>query len=178
MKAKEITINSKKVYDGKIIDVYQDEVAINQHHSFRELVNHPGGVCICAITDTDHIIVVSQYRYGAKDFLLELPAGKKEPLEDPLVTAKRELMEETGYQAHTFESYGVFYPSPAYLNEVIHLYVATDLEFVGQQLDDGEYLDVSFVPLDQLLANIKNHQITDGKTVALLLKVALVRNRL
>ena len=178
MKVKENTINSKKMYDGRIIDVYLDQVSVNQHITTRELVDHPGGVCICALTQDNHVIMVQQYRYGAKDFLWELPAGKKEPLEDPLLTAQRELMEETGYQAKHFESAGLFYPSPAYLNEVIHLYIATDLEYVGQQLDEGEYLELSLVPLQDLIEKIRTHEIIDGKTIALLLKVALKQNRL
>jgi ADP-ribose pyrophosphatase len=99
--------------------------------------------------------------------------GKKEPNEDPLFTAQRELIEETGYSASTWIDYGVVYPSPAYLNEVIHLYVASDLTYVGQNLDDGEFLSVHMTPINDLLKDIVSGQIKDSKTAVLVMRYAL-----
>ncbi len=170
MKQFEKTLSGKKLYDGKIVNVRIDQVEVNQQQQLREVVEHPGGVCVLAINHKHEALVVEQFRYGIKAFMLELPAGKKEVNEAPLLTAKRELLEETGYQAKTWLEFGIFHPSPAYLDEVIYLYVATDLVAKSQQLDEGEYLDSFFLNLDTLKAKIINNEITDGKTIALILR--------
>ncbi len=177
MKIIEKTLSKSTKYQGRIINVRVDQIEVNQEIRTREIVEHPGGVCILAINHKNEVLVVEQYRYGAQRFLLELPAGKKEINEDPLLTAKRELLEETGFKAATWESFGVFYPSPAYLDEVIHLYIATDLEAKSQQLDEGEYLDTFFLPLDKLEQMIMDHEIIDGKTIACVLKYCFKRNK-
>ncbi len=175
MKRIEKTLTKSTKYLGRIINVRVDQVKVNQETRVREIVEHPGGVCILAINHKNEVLVVEQYRYGAQTFLLELPAGKKERDEDPLLTAKRELLEETGFKASYWEPFGLFYPSPAYLDEVIHFYIATGLEAKSQQLDEGEYLDTFFLPLDKLKQMIIDHQITDGKTIACVLKYILKR---
>ncbi len=175
MKRLEKTLTKSTKYLGRIINVRVDQVEVNQETRAREIVEHPGGVCILAINHKNEVLVVEQYRYGAQTFLLELPAGKKESDEDPLLTAKRELLEETGFKASCWESFGLFYPSPAYLDEVIHFYIATNLEAKSQQLDEGEYLDTFFLPLAKLKQMILDHEISDGKTIACILKYSLKR---
>lgn len=170
MKKKETTLNQEIIYKGKIVNIRNDQVEVNNSTRLREVVEHPGGVCILAINKNNEVMVVEQYRYGIEQFLLELPAGKKEPNDDPLITAQRELLEETGITASNWEYFGVFYPSPAYLSEVIHLYVATELQFSTPNLDDGEYLDAYFLPLETLKQKIMSNEITDGKTIALILR--------
>ena len=170
MKRKENKLNSKKMYQGIVVDIRHDEVLVKNKKHLREVIEHPGGVCVLAFNNSNEVLVVEQFRAGAEDFLIELPAGKKEAGEDPLLTAKRELLEETGYQAKKWLEYGTFYPSPAILNEVIHLYVAQDLKYEKQALEDDEYLDCFFLSLEKLKEMILNHQIKDGKTIALVLK--------
>lgn len=169
----EETVSSQEKFRGKIVRLRHDHIVVNQRPGFREVVEHPGGVCILAITQDLHVLTVNQYRYAQKEVLSELPAGKKESNEEPLVTAKRELLEETGYTAYHWVDYGVVYPSPAYLDEVIHLFVATDLSYVGQQLDDGEYLSVTMTPIQLLLKDIVNGLIKDSKTAVLVMRYAL-----
>jgi ADP-ribose pyrophosphatase len=174
MKQKETTLTQKIQYNGKIINIRLDQIEVNNTTRIREVVEHPGGVCVLAINHKNEVVVVEQYRYGISQFLLELPAGKKEINEDPLLTAQRELLEETGIKANHWESLGVFYPSPAYLDEVIHLYVATNLHASNQNLDEGEYLDSYFLPLETLKQKVLINEITDGKTIALILRYALL----
>jgi ADP-ribose pyrophosphatase len=169
----EETVSSQEKFKGKIVRLRHDEIMVNQRLGFREVVEHPGGVCVLAITQDHHILTVDQFRYAQKEVLKELPAGKKELNEDPLFTAQRELIEETGYSASTWIDYGVVYPSPAYLNEVIHLYVATDLTYVGQNLDDGEFLSVHMTPINDLLKDVVSGQIKDSKTAVLVMRYAL-----
>ncbi|MGB4985235.1 MAG: NUDIX hydrolase [Erysipelotrichaceae bacterium] len=161
-------IARKEVYDGKIIKVFVDDILDERlRPTVRELVVHVGGVCVLACVD-DEIYFVKQHRYPFDDYLLELPAGKKEVGEEPLVTAIRELEEEIGYHPHKMEFYGEFIPTCAYDSEVIHLYVASDLEFVGQNLDEGEYIEVIKIHKDKVKAMLKNNEFTDGKTAYLL----------
>lgn len=177
MKKFETMITQKKQYHGKIINVRLDEVEVDNLQRLREVVEHPGGVCILAINHKNEALVVEQYRYGVEQFLLELPAGKKELNEDPLLTAKRELLEETGFKANTWVDFGVFYPSPAYLNEVIHCYVASDLTASSQQLDEGEYLDTYFLDLDSLKDKVLSNEIKDGKTIACVTRYLMMQNK-
>jgi ADP-ribose pyrophosphatase len=177
MKKKEKTLSKSTQFSGKIFNVRVDQVEVDQQKRVREIVDHPGGVCILALNHKNEALVVEQYRYGAQRFMLELPAGKKERHEDPLLTAKRELLEETGFKANQWEPFGIFYPSPAYLNEVIYFYVAHDLEAKSQQLDEGEYLDTYFLSLDTLKEKALNNEITDGKTIALILRYCFIKNK-
>jgi len=169
----EETVSSQEKFRGKIVRLRHDEILVNHHVGLREVVEHPGGVCVMAITQDNHVLTVDQFRYAQKEVLKELPAGKKEPTEEPFITAQRELLEETGYMASTWQNFGVVYPSPAYLDEVIHLYVATGLTFVGQHLDDGEYLSVYMTPIKDLLRDIVSGEIKDSKTAVLVMRYAL-----
>lgn len=170
MKQFEKTLTATHQYHGKIVNVRLDEVQVNQQQRLREVVEHPGGVCVLAINEHDEAVLVEQFRYGIKDFTLEVVAGKKEPHEAPLLTAQRELLEEAGYQAQTWLDFGVFHPSPAYLDEVVHCYIAKDLIKGKQQLDEGEHLDVHWLPLAAIQEKILNNDITDGKTIACVLR--------
>lgn len=170
----EKTLTSDVVYDGKIITVYKDEVKLSTGKtSFREVVEHSGGVVILALCKKDgveKVLMVKQFRYPLKQALLELPAGKLEKGEDPLEAAKRELKEETGYSAKKWQDLGYVYTSPGYSDEKLYLYRAEDLEFVGECPDEGEILIEYEYTIDKIEKMIKNNEITDAKTVCAVMR--------
>lgn len=170
----EKTLTSDVVYDGKIITVYNDKVEISTgKSSYREVVEHSGGVVILAVHKKDNIekiLMVKQFRYPLKQALLEFPAGKLEKNEDPFEAAKRELTEETGYIAQNWEDLGYIYTSPGYSNEKLYLYKATNLEYVGDCPDEGEILIEYEFSTDEIKKMIQNGDITDAKTICAFMK--------
>lgn len=172
MELKEKQIRSEEVFKCKVFTVRKDDVLLPDGTvTERDVVNHLGGVCIAAKKTDGTFIVVNQYRYALNQELTEFVAGKKEKGEDPLETAKRELIEESGYEAANFECFGKFIPTCGYDNEVIDLYYADDLTYVGQNLDSNEFLNVSSMTLDDIMEKIHNGEITDGKTIILAYKL-------
>ena len=169
-------ISSRDVYHGCIVDVHMDEVSLpNGKRSQREVVEHPGGVCILPLDDQMRVITVTQYRYVFEKNLLELPAGKLDrDSEDQLEAAKRELSEETGLEAAKWTYLGYTLASPGFCDEALHMYLARDLTRTGQHLDEDEFLDVVTMPFDQLLEQVMDGTITDAKTVAITLKVKVL----
>lgn len=171
MNFEEKTLKSECVYDGKIMTVCRDEVEIsNGRKSFREIVHHSGGVVILALKDTNTALLVKQFRYPFKETILELPAGKLEKNEDPDLAAKRELEEETGYRAMFWKSLGYIYTSPGYSDEKLYLYLAKDLEFVGEHPDEGEIIKALEIDLSELKQKIKTGEINDAKTVCAVMR--------
>ncbi|HZQ61712.1 MAG TPA: NUDIX hydrolase, partial [Casimicrobiaceae bacterium] len=138
----------------------------------REYIVHPGAVLMLPVKDDGRLVAVRQYRYPHRRVFLEFPAGKLDPGEDALTTAKRELIEETGYTARTWTRLGVVHPVIAYSNEAIELYLAQGLEHVGAKLDDGEFLEVLELSVDDMLGRLDRGEVTDSKTVAALLLYA------
>lgn len=158
-----MTKNRETLYQGSIINVYKED-----HHDFKaELVEVSEAVCIAASPDDIHYLMVDQYRYGISKVLREFPAGKVDPNESHLEAAQRELREETGYSAQEMIYLGPIYSSPAFLNEVLHLYQAKNLTYLGQDLDEDEDITISLMSLSDL----NNADITDAKTLALLYKL-------
>lgn len=165
MNLEEKTLSTKSVYNGKILDVRLDEVEIaNGKKSFREVVEHSGGVVIVAIKG-DKILFVKQFRYPVKEIILELPAGKLERGEDPNIACERELEEETGYRANYWKSLGFIYTSVGFCDEKLYLYLAQDLEFVGEHPDEGEILENYEYTIADVEKMIKNGEINDAKTI-------------
>ena len=134
----------------------------------REYVVHPGAVLMLPILADGRLVLERQFRYPVDRVMLEFPAGKIDPCETPLATAQRELREETGYAADTWEHLGTVHPEIGYSTEVIEMYIATDLAHIGAQLDDGEFLDVVLMTEDEVLAAFDAGLVTDGKTIAAL----------
>lgn len=164
-------VRSEMLYEGRIVNLYSDDIVYgNGKPAKREVVTHPGGSCIVAINDQNEVYFVRQYRYVFEKFLLELPAGKRDNHEDPFLTAKRELAEETGMEAKTWVDLGSSLSSPGIFTERIFLYAAKDLTPVGQHLDDGEYLDVLTIPYDKAIEMVRNGELEDAKTQLALLK--------
>ena len=171
MELTEKKINRKVIYEGKIINVYNDTVLLpNGKETHRELVEHHGGVCVAALTDEGSLLFVRQFRYPYGRVLLELPAGKLEKGEDPLSAGMRELEEECGVVAEKVFPMGTVYPTVAYCTEIIHLFLAQGLSKTHQHLDDGEFLSVEEIPLKEAVKLVMNGEISDSKTVALILK--------
>lgn len=164
-------LNSKEVFKGKIIDLCVDDVILeNGSLATREVINHPGGVGIVPLTDDNKVVMVKQFRYPFSKVILEIPAGKLDLGEDPLEAGKRELLEETGIKADFYKSIGQLYPTPAFLKEIIYMYVAKGLKNFSQSLDEDEFLDVEYIDIDKLVDMILNGEIKDSKTQTAILK--------
>ena len=175
----EKTIGSKDVFNGRVIHVTLDEVELeNGDKASREVVGHPGGVCVAALTDKDELLFVRQFRYPYKEVLLELPAGKLEKGQNPLDNGKRELLEETGAIGRQYMTLGKLYPSPGYCGEIIHMYFCRIDHYEKQQLDEDEFLDVERIPLDKAVEMVLNGELPDAKTQAAVLKTALMIKKL
>lgn len=167
-KFEEITISSETIYEGRIIDVKKDQVRLpNGKTGTRELVKHPGAVGIIPITEQGRLIVVEQYRKPLERSIVEIPAGKLEPGEEPAVTAVRELEEETGYGAKDFTYLQTIATSPGFADEVIHLYVAKDLYKIDQPAspDEDEFVELMDISLEEAEEMIQDGRIYDAKTV-------------
>ena len=174
----EKTLKTDILYEGRIITLQKDEVELeNGTTATREVINHPGGVCVVPVTDRNEVILVKQYRYPFKTTLLEVPAGKLNYGEDHFECGKRELKEETGAVAENFVYMGELYPTTAYLTERIHMYLATGLSFEEQNLDDDEFLDVIKMPLDKAIELVMSNEIKDAKTQIALLKAKILLNK-
>lgn len=167
MELTEKKISGEVVYKGKIITVCRDMVTLpNGAQAQRDLVCGHGAVTVIPVDSEGNTILVRQYRYAAGQELLEAPAGKMEAGEDPALCAGRELIEETGFKAGRLIKLGSVYASPGYSNELLHLYIALDLEEVGADPDDDEFIITEKLPLGELKERIMAGQIHDAKTVA------------
>lgn len=171
----EITVAQEMQYEGIIVNVRRDKARLhNGVIADREVVEHPGGVAIFAIDEQEQVIMVRQYRYPMGEEILELPAGKLEPGEEPKRCALRELQEETGVLPGSVQALGFSYSSPGIFAEKIHLFLAQDLKAGIASPDEDEFLDVVRVPLDRLLSMIAEDQIVDAKTIVGTMKAMLL----
>lgn len=178
MKLIETTVKKNYVYNGKIINVRRDEAALhNGKPCTREVVEHSGGVCVAALTDKGELLFVRQFRYPYGEVIIELPAGKLEKGEDPFEAGKRELEEETGHVADKYYDLGKFYPTPGYCGEIIHLYAASQLHETQMNPDEDEYLEVERISVDKAVEMVLAGEIPDGKTQALVMRVAEMLRR-
>ncbi|MCL2663918.1 MAG: NUDIX hydrolase [Oscillospiraceae bacterium] len=164
-------LESEKVYNGLIVDVRMDIAELqNGRRVRREVVEHPGGVCIVAVTNDNKVLLVKQYRYTMGEELLEIPAGKLEKGEDPFECAVRELSEETGYTADTWISLDMIYPSAGVYKEILYQYLALDLQPGKMHLDENELLSVEEIDIDEVIAKIMANELRDAKTIIGVLK--------
>ena len=174
---KEIFLCREDKFQGRVVSVHVDQVQLpNGHQSFREVVDHNGGVAILALDDDNNVLTVTQYRYVFGREMLELPAGKLEKGEDPASAALRELREETGASPDEFLPLGTILPSPGCYGETLHLYFARGLHFGEARPDEDEFLRVERIPFDEMVRRILAGKIVDGKTVAAVLKAKLLLN--
>lgn len=169
----EKTVSEETIFSTSFAKIRLDDILDPYGNPGKRLVvQHPGGVAVAAIKD-EQVLLVRQYRYAVKEVVLEIPAGKLEFGEEPLGCGKRELIEETGFKAKNFESLGVMLPTPGYSSEHIYLYEASDLHFVGQHLDPGEYVEPIWMPIDEVVEKILSGEITDAKTQIAIMKYVL-----
>lgn len=175
MELTEKTLHSEKIFDGRILHIRRDTVELpNGTQATREVVDHPGGVCVLALDGEGRALLVSQFRYPYGQVLRELPAGKLEYGEDPERAAIRELREETGAVAGDFRPLGELYPSPGYCGEIIRMYLARELRFGEMELDEDEFLNVERIPFDRLVEQVLSGEVKDAKTIAAVLKAKLL----
>lgn len=167
-KFEEKTIHTERIFEGKIINLRVDDVVLpDGRKSKRELVEHPGGVSVLAVTDEGKIVLVEQYRKPMELTTLEIPAGKREKGEEPIVTALRELEEETTYTCDKLEFIHSFYTSPGFADELLYLYEAIGLRKNDREvhLDEDEFVEILEVTLEEALELIKIGRIQDAKTI-------------
>ena len=168
----EKTINTDYKFIGEIIKLRVDTVETpGGNTATRELVEHPGGVAVVALTDDKKVVMEWQYRRPFDRNVYEIPAGKRNYGEDPLECGKRELEEETGYKADNFMYLGSMLPTPGFCSEVLHMYVATGLKKGHMHRDEDEFLELEQVPLESVVEKILSGEIVDAKTCVAVLKV-------
>jgi ADP-ribose pyrophosphatase len=163
-------LNRKKIYKGYCFDLFEDEVVwVNGKILDRAFIQHPGIAVMLPVLDSDRLILVNQYRYGAQSNLWEIPAGTINVGEKPLQCAQRELEEEIGYKALKWKPIASFYSSPHYSSEMLHSFVAEDLVKTEDNLDDDEVIEVRIFTQSQVKEMIRLGQIIDAKSLIVLL---------
>ena len=171
----EKTVESRTLFEGKIVTVKLDQAQlVNGAVVNREVVEHPGGVCILPLFDDGTVSIVRQFRYPFQQVVTELPAGKLEKGEAHRPAALRELEEEVGVTCGKLTYLGCLYLSPGFSSEVLHMYLAQELKQGQCHPDEDEFLETERIPFSALLEQVMSGEIVDAKTVALVLKTKLL----
>ena len=172
---REETISSERVYSGRILDLDVDQVRLpSGTEAEREVIRHLGAAVVLPLLDGGRTILVNQFRYPMGEELLELPAGKLDPGEDPAECAARELAEETGWRAGEIHDLGSFFTTPGFTDEVLHAFVATGLEHSpGIEPDPDEAIEIVTMTVEEALEACHDSRIRDGKTLATILLAQL-----
>jgi len=162
----EKTFKKNKVYCGKAVDFCNDTVLLpNNQKATREYIDHPGAVAVIPFINKTDIVLVKQFRYPINKITYEIPAGKLDKKESLIKCAKRELKEETGYSAKKIKKLLSFWPTPAFSNEILYIYIATDLSLGKKNPDDDEFVETIVINFKKALNMIKNGAIKDSKTI-------------
>ena len=164
-------LSSEEIFDGVAIHLFKDEILLqNGNKGVRVVIRHPGAVCVLPLTEDGEVIFVNQFRYALDKVTLEVPAGKLEKGEDHTEAALRELSEETGLSAGKIVPMGELYTTPALIDEVIYMYIATDLTEGEQHLDEDEFVNTIRIPLRKAVEMVMTGEIRDSKTQVMILK--------
>ncbi|MGD7045495.1 NUDIX hydrolase [Jeotgalibacillus proteolyticus] len=166
-KFEEKTIEKQVLYEGKIINLQVEKVELpNGKQSSREIIKHPGAVCVIAVTDEGKLVMVEQYRKALERSILEIPAGKLEEGEEPIITAARELEEETGYGSEQLVHLISFYTSPGFADELVHVFVAKNLYKIenARGADEDEFVELEEITLEEAERYVAEQRIFDAKT--------------
>ena len=156
----------RTVFTGRVITLNVETVRLpNGHVIDLEIIHHPGGAAIAAIDARQRVCLLRQYRHAAGGWIWELPAGKLEPNEPPAATARRELQEETGFDAITWDSLGAYVSSPGVFTETVHLFMARDLRSVKMAHEAAELIEVHWIPIAEACQRALSGELVDGKTV-------------
>lgn len=157
----------KQIFKGSRIDLYLlQQIAADGERRTKEIVVHPGAAVIVPLLNDNEIVFIQNFRPAVNQVLLELPAGTLEPSEPPIETAKRELLEETGYRCSEIAFLTKFYTTPGFCNELMHVFLAKGLQFFGQKLDPSEQIEVQVLTIQKAKELIQNGTICDAKTIA------------
>ncbi len=171
MHLEEKTLSSEQLFDGKVVKLFVDKAELEDGSVVnREVIKHPGGVCVLPLDDEGNVLFVKQFRYPHQQIMREIPAGKLEWGESHHDCGLRELKEETGCTCDEYIYLGSLIPTPAYCGEIIHMYLARGLHYGAQKLDVDEFLDIEKIPLDEAVEMIMNNEIPDAKTQIAILK--------
>jgi ADP-ribose pyrophosphatase len=169
---------TRNIYTGKVVTLNIDTVTLPNGATIDlETIRHPGAAAVVPVKDDGTVVLIRQFRHAAGGFIYEIPAGKLQPGEDPLHCASRELEEEVGYRAASFELLTSIFTAPGFADEVIHVYKATGLTTGRQQLDADEVLDIIEMPLAEAVNKIEDGTIRDAKTIVGLQAVYLRTSR-
>ncbi len=159
-------MSTKNIYTGRVVTLNVDAVTLpNGVTVDLEVVRHPGAAAVVPLKENGTVVLIRQFRHAAGGFIYEIPAGKLHPGENPLHCAARELEEEIGYRAASFELLSSIFTAPGFTDEVIHIYKATGLTPGRQQLDRDEVLEVTEMPLEEAIRRIQDGAIRDAKTI-------------
>lgn len=173
---KETTIESKLVFEGRMLSMKVDTVNLpNGKQAAREVVVHPGAAAVVAVTDADEMLLIKQFRYPVDQIIWEIPAGKLESGENPLICAKRELAEETGYGAEQWKHLSTFFTTPGFSDEVMYIYLASGLKTGPKTADEDEFIELYHVPFAEAVRMIASGEIKDAKTIAGILLADRIR---
>lgn len=173
----ERTVSREDKYKGRFLQVHEDQILLpNGKPGVREVADHCPGVAILALDDRNNVLTVTQYRYVFSRLLMEIPAGKLEPGEDPAAGALRELREETGAEPDQFIPMGRILPAPGCYGEVLYLFLARGLHMQEAQPDEDEFLMQERIPFDEMVHRCLSGEIEDAKTIAAVLKAKLLLN--
>ena len=173
-----LLLMTKNIYTGKVVTLNIDTVTLPNGATIDlETIRHPGAAAVVPVKEDGTVVLIRQFRHAAGGFIYEIPAGKLQPGEDPLHCASRELEEEVGYRASSFELLSSIFTAPGFADEVIHVYKATGLTKGRQQLDPDEVLDIIEMPLAEAVSRIEDGTIRDAKTIIGLQAVYLKINR-
>lgn len=164
-------VSRRSLYHGRIVDFGIESIAQPDGRTLEiEVVRHPGGAAVVALDGSGRICLLRQFRAPLEDWLWELPAGKIDPPEPPEDTARRELEEEAGLRAGTWRSLGAIVTCPGFCDEVLHLYLATDLQPAPSRPEDDEFIEVHWWPLERAVEQARSGGLSDGKTVVAVLR--------